>query len=155
MNGAVFQNTSDWGTYVGKISNGETPVSRGLRLNTQQLMARELIHGLKSLRVNRHVFRDRHGFDVLDLWPREIEALARDGLLDVTDQWIAIARKARPYVDVVCSVFYLPEHDAHKFHRFATEDELAQAAILDVRQAPGNGPVLHRFGVTDEVLVRP
>src|SRR5215813_9542370 len=36
LNGTVFQNTSDWGTYVGKVNAGESPVGRGLRLNSRQ-----------------------------------------------------------------------------------------------------------------------
>jgi len=136
LNGTVFQNTSDWGTYVGKVMNGETPVGRGLRLNSRQRMARELILGLKMLRLDRGAFRERHGFDVLDFWRPQVEALQADGLLEVTDKAISLTRKARPYVDVVCSVFYLPEHAEWKFHRFATEDELTRAASLDLGQAP-------------------
>lgn len=131
LNGTVFQNTSDWGTYVGKITNGESAVGRGLRLNSRQRMAREVILGLKMLRLDRPAFRHRHGLDVLDLWAPQVEALRAEGLLEVTDTAITLTRKARTYVDVVCSVFYLAEHSEWKFHRFATEDELAQASALD------------------------
>ena len=131
LNGTVFQNTSDWGTYVGRVSNGETAVARGLRLNSRQRMAREVILGLKMLHLDRQAFRRRHGLDVLDLWGPQVEALRADHLLEVTDDAITLSRKARPYVDVVCSVFYLAEHSEWKFHRFATEDELSEAAVLD------------------------
>jgi oxygen-independent coproporphyrinogen-3 oxidase len=130
MNGTVFQNTSDWGSYVGKITHGESAVGRGLRLNSRQRMAREVILGLKMLSLDRRVFRHRHGLDVLDLWGPQVEALRSDGLLEVTDEAITLTRRARAYVDVVCSVFYLAEHSEWKFHRFATEDELSQAADL-------------------------
>jgi oxygen-independent coproporphyrinogen-3 oxidase len=135
LNGTVFQNTSDWGTYVGKITHGETAVARGLRLNSRQRMAREVILGLKMLSLDRRFFRHRHGLDVLDLWGPQVEALRSDGLLEVTDEAITITRRARPYVDVVCSVFYLAEHSEWKFHRFATEDELSEAAELALPQA--------------------
>jgi oxygen-independent coproporphyrinogen-3 oxidase len=138
LNGTVFQNTSDWGTYVGKVMHGETPVGRGLRLNSRQRMAREVILGLKLLRLDRPTFRHRHGLDVLDLWGPQVEALRSDGLLEVTEDAISLTRKARPYVDVVCSVFYLAEHSEWKFHRFATEDELAQAAVLDFSPTPAD-----------------
>lgn len=154
MNDTVFQNTSDWGTYVGKVTNGETPVARGLRLNSRQKMARELILGLKVLRLDRPAFRHRHGLDVLDLWAPQVEALVNDGLLEVTDEAITLTRKARPYVDVVCSVFYLPEHSEFKFHRFATKDELAEAAILDFDQpAPIHGSFAQKFPLADELLL--
>jgi oxygen-independent coproporphyrinogen-3 oxidase len=141
INGAVFQNSSDWGTYVGKVMNGETPVGRGLRLNSRQRMAREVILGLKMLRLDRPAFRHRHGLDVLDLWAPQVEALRADGLLEVTDDAITLTRKARTYVDVVCSVFYLAEHSEWKFHRFATEDELVQAADLDFAENTTPHPI--------------
>jgi oxygen-independent coproporphyrinogen-3 oxidase len=153
MNGTVFQNTSDWGTYVGRVTKGESPVGRGLQLNSRQKMARELILGLKMLQVDRPTFRHRHGFDVLDLWAPQVEALANDRLLDVTDQTISLTRTARAYVDVVCSVFYLPEHAEYKFHRFATEGELAQAAILDLGPAPLNGSSAHTFPMSSDQLL--
>jgi coproporphyrinogen III oxidase-like Fe-S oxidoreductase len=153
MNGTVFQNTSDWGTYVGKVTNGESPVARGTRLNSRQKMARDLVLGFKMLKIDRPTFRHRHGFDVLDLWAPQVEALANDGLLEVTDQSISITRKARPYVDVICSVFYLPEHAEWKFHRFATEDELAQSATLDLGHAPLNGSIAQKFPLSHELLL--
>jgi hypothetical protein len=84
------------------------------------------------LRLDRGVFRHRHGLDVLDLWGPQVEALRTDGLLEVTDEAITMTRRARSYVDVVCSVFYLAEHSEWKFHRFATEDELSLASVLDL-----------------------
>jgi oxygen-independent coproporphyrinogen III oxidase len=153
MNDTVLQNTSDWGTYVGKVTNGQSPVGRGLRLNSRQKMARELILGFKLLSVDRRTFRHRHGFDVLELWGPQVEALVNDGILEVTDQAITLTRKARPYVDVVCSVFYLSEHSEWKFHRFATEDDLAQAAILDLGDASINGSISHKFPLSDELLL--
>ena len=129
LDNTVFQNTSDWGTYVGKVMAGETPVGRGLRLNSRQQMAREVILGLKTLRFDRPAFQKRHGFDVLDLYAAQVENLVKDGLIEVSDDALTITRKARAYVDIVCSVFYLPEHSSYKFHRFATEQELTRATI--------------------------
>src|SRR5215472_18628747 len=93
-------------------------------------MAREVILGLKTLRFDRTAFEGRHGFDVMDLWAPQVEQLQKDGLLDVSDDALTITRKARAYVDMVCSVFYLPEHAEFKFHRFATEEQLTRAATV-------------------------
>jgi len=60
-------------------------------------------------------------------------------LLDVTDDAICVTRRGRIYIDIICSVFYLPEHTEYAFHRFATEQELAEAAALKVNAANGNG----------------
>ena len=133
LDGAVLQNTSDWGTYVGKVMSGESPVGRGLRLNSRQRMTREVILGLKTLRLDRARFVGRNGFDVMDLYAPQVEGLVKDGLLEITDDALTISRRARPFVDMICSVFYLPEHVEYKFHRFATEQELTRATTsLDI-----------------------
>jgi oxygen-independent coproporphyrinogen-3 oxidase len=137
LNDCVFQNTSNWDEYVARAGSGQSPVLRALRLNNRQLMAREIILGLKLFRLDRHTFSQRHGFDVLDLYGPQVGALAADGLLEVTQEAISVTRRARPFVDIICSVFYQPEFAAHRFHRFATEDELARTTIL---QAGNIGP---------------
>ena len=138
LNDCVFQNTSQWEAYVERASAGRSPVERWIRLNSRQVMAREVVLALKLLKVDRTAFRKRHGFDVLDIWGPQVEMLAADGLLDVTDEAIAVTRRGSIYIDILCSVFYLPEHTEYAFHRFATEQELAEAAALKVNGA-GNG----------------
>ena len=130
LNNTVFQNTSDWGDFVARAASGQTRVARASQLNSRQRMAREFILGLKLLKVDRTQFRKRHGFDVIDLYEPQIDALVKDGLLTVTPTAIELSRRARPYVDIICSVFYLPEHAEHRFHRFATEEVLAKTEIL-------------------------
>jgi oxygen-independent coproporphyrinogen-3 oxidase len=135
LNGCMFQNTSLWDTYVAQASAGKSAVGRSLRLTAREKMAREIVMGLKCFEVDRKGFRQRHGFDVLELYGPQIRALVADDLLEVGEEKIALTRRARAYVDIVCSVFYLPEHADLRFHRFATEEELGQAALA-VGQAP-------------------
>jgi len=127
LHGAVLQNTSDWGTYVGKMIAGESPVGRGLRLTSRQQMAREVVLGFKNLRFDRQTFKRRHGFDAVDLYAPQIEILERDGLVEVSADDVTITRRARPYVEMVCNIFYLPDDAEYKFHRFATEQDLSHA----------------------------
>jgi oxygen-independent coproporphyrinogen III oxidase len=135
LNGCMFQNTSLWDAYVAQASAGKSAVGRSLRLTSREKMAREVIMGLKCLEVDRKGFRQRHGFDVLELYKPQIEALVDDHLLAVTEDTIAVSRRGRAYVDIIGSVFYLPQHADLRFHRFATEEELGQAA-LPVDPAP-------------------
>jgi oxygen-independent coproporphyrinogen-3 oxidase len=139
LNNTVFQNTSDWGDYLGRASSRQTCVGRALRLNSRQQMTREFILGLKLLTVDRAQFRSRHGFDVVDLYQPQIDALVKDDLLTVTPGAIELTRRARSYVDLICSVFYLPEHADYRFHRFATDEDLAKTAILQLDQFSADG----------------
>jgi oxygen-independent coproporphyrinogen-3 oxidase len=152
LNGCVFQNTNSWGTYVATASAGRSAVARGLKLTSRQRMAREIILELKVFHFNRAAFRDRHGFDIMELYGPQVEILADDGLLNVSHDAITLTRKARPFVDVVCSVFYLPEHEEYKFHRFATEDELARAAVLDLGMV-GPNPAMRTWPAVDELTL--
>ena len=135
-NGSMFQNTSLWDTYVDQASTGKSAIARSLRLTSRERMAREVIMGLKCLRVDRKGFSERHGFDVLDLYGPQIQALVTDHLLDVSEDEIALTRRGRAFVDIICSVFYLPHHADLRFHRFATEEELEQAVALPTGNAP-------------------
>jgi oxygen-independent coproporphyrinogen III oxidase len=152
LNGTVFQNTSDWGTYIGKINAGESPVGRALRLNSRQQMAREVVLGFKNLRFDRHAFKARHGFDVLELYAQQIGSLERDGLIEVTVDAVTVTRKARPYAEMVCNAFFLAEHEEYKFHRFATEEQLTRAAaVMDLNDLVLSGATA-KFGTELAVL---
>lgn len=136
LNGSVFQNASQWDTYVENASAGQSAVERALRLSARERMAREVILGLKLLRLDRKWFQRRHGFDVIELYPAQVEALVGDGLLAVTDDAIALTRRALPWVEIIVNCFYLPEHADKRFRRFATEDELKSTGVLGVADIP-------------------
>jgi len=136
LNGVVFQNSSKWDEYVGNASAGRSAVKRSVRLSSKGIMGREMVLGLKLFRVDRVAFQARHGFDPTDLYGPRISQLEREGLLHVTPEAIELTRRARDYVDIICAVFYLPEHQDKRFARFATEDELEDSSVLDIAAAP-------------------
>jgi oxygen-independent coproporphyrinogen-3 oxidase len=136
LNGTVFQNSSKWDEYVGAASAGKSAVKRSVRLSSRGIMAREVALGLKLYRLDRVAFRRRHGFDVAELYPSQIAQLERENLLRVSDDAIELTRRARDYVDMICALFYLPEHTDKRFARFATEDELEESSVLQVASAP-------------------
>ena len=136
LNGTVFQNSSKWDEYVGAASVGKSAVKRSVRLSSRGIMAREVVLGLKLFKVDRHAFRTRHGFDVLELYGPRIAQLQAEGLMTVSDDAIELTRRARDYVDIICALFYLPEHNDKRFARFATEEELEESSVLTVAASP-------------------
>ncbi|HYK97833.1 MAG TPA: coproporphyrinogen-III oxidase family protein [Candidatus Acidoferrales bacterium] len=136
VNGTVFQNSSKWDEYVGAAREGRSAVKRSVRLSSRGVMAREVVLGLKLFRVERAPFRERHGFDVVDLYKERIDQLVNDGLMVVTDEAIELTSRARDYSDMICALFYLPEHNDKRFARFATEDELEESTVMEVATAP-------------------
>jgi oxygen-independent coproporphyrinogen-3 oxidase len=136
LNHVVFQNSAKWETYVERAAAGGSPVQRSVRLSSRGVMAREVVLGLKKLRFDRVVFAARHGFDVVEIYGPRIQALAADGAITVTDEAITLTRRGRDYVDMICTLFYLPEHNELRFRRLATEDELEDTAALELAAAP-------------------
>lgn len=136
LNGTVFQNSSKWDEYVGAASAGKSAVKRSVRLSSRGIMAREVVLGLKLFRIDRHAFQRRHGFDAVELYGPRLSQLEGEGLLTVTDDAIELTRRGRNYVDMICALFYLPEHSDKRFARFATEDELEESSVLSVAAVP-------------------
>jgi oxygen-independent coproporphyrinogen-3 oxidase len=136
MNGTVFQNSSKWDEYVGAAGAGLSAVKRSVRLSSRGIMAREVVLGLKLFKIDRASFLRRHGFDVLELYGPRIAQLEAEGLMTVSAQAIELTRHARDYSDMICALFYLPEHSEKRFARFATEDELEESSVLTVAAAP-------------------
>jgi oxygen-independent coproporphyrinogen-3 oxidase len=136
LNRVVFQNSAKWETYVERAGAGGSAVQRSVRLSSRGVMAREVVLGLKKLRFDRAAFAERHGFDVVELYGPRIKALEADGALRVTDDAITLTRRGRDYVEMICTLFYLPEHNELRFRRLATEDELEDSAALQLSAAP-------------------
>jgi oxygen-independent coproporphyrinogen-3 oxidase len=136
MNGTVFQNSSKWDEYVAAAAAGKSAVKRSVRLSSRGIMAREAVLGFKLFRIDRAAFKSRHGFDVVELYRTRIRQLEDEGLLTVSDDAVALTRRGRDYVDMICALFYLPEHNDKRFARFATEDELEDSTVLSVATAP-------------------
>ncbi len=136
LNGVVFQNSSKWDEYVANATAGRSAVKRSVRLSAKGIMGREMVLGLKLFRIDRLAFQARHGFDPTELYGARISQLESEGLLHVTPEAIELTRRARDYVDIICALFYLPEHQDKRFARFATEDELEDSSVLDIAIAP-------------------
>jgi hypothetical protein len=115
---------------------GQSAVKRSVRLSSRGVMAREVVLGLKLFRLDRIAFQTRHGFDVVELYGPRFAQLEAEGLITITDDAIELTRRARNYVDIICALFYLPEHSDKRFARFATEDELEESSVLTVAAAP-------------------
>jgi oxygen-independent coproporphyrinogen-3 oxidase len=136
MNGTVFQNSSKWDEYVGNASAGKSAVKRSVRLSSRGIMAREVVLGLKLFRIDREAFKRRHGFDLLELYGPRFEQLENERLIVVTDEAVELTRRGRDYVDMICALFYLPEHNDKRFARFATEDELEDTSLMQIASVP-------------------
>lgn len=87
------QNTSDLQKYSDTVEAGELPIARGYQLSAKDLMARDVVLGLKLLHLDRKEFQRRYGFDLVKLVEPTVEALVGGDFITVTDERISLTRK--------------------------------------------------------------
>ena len=88
-----IQNTSDLGKYTEMVEAGELPIMRGYHLAAKDLMARDVILGMKLIHLDRKAFQHRHGFDLVRLCAPTVDRLIADDLIAVTDERVSLTRK--------------------------------------------------------------
>ncbi|HET9619736.1 MAG TPA: coproporphyrinogen-III oxidase family protein [Kofleriaceae bacterium] len=87
------QNTSDLEKYTSMVEAGELPIARGYHLGAKDLMARDVVLGMKLIHLDRKRFQHRYGFDLVRLCAPTIEQLVAGDFLTVSDAEISLTRK--------------------------------------------------------------
>ena len=87
------QNTSDLQKYVETVEAGELPIARGYYLGAKDLMARDVVLGMKLIHLDRKDFQQRYGFDLVRLCQSTVDELIQGDFITVTDEQISLTRK--------------------------------------------------------------
>lgn len=87
------QNTSDLQNYTEMVEAGELPIARGYHLGAKDLMARDVVLGMKLIDLDRKAFQQRHGFDLVRLCAPTVDELVAGDFLTVTDTHLSLTRK--------------------------------------------------------------
>ncbi len=95
----AYQNTIDLDKYTAQMEAGELPTYRGYLYSSLDMMARDVILGMKLIRFDRGAFKRRHGIDLVRLCGPELERLEEDGFLNVSDEAITLTDKGILYGD--------------------------------------------------------
>jgi len=106
---AYSQNEKSLGRYYARLDRGELPVARGLALNGDDLLRRDLIQRLMcDFSVDLHAFERRHGIAFDACFAREaaqLAALEADGLLVRTPGRLEVTPAGRYLIRNICMVF--------------------------------------------------
>jgi oxygen-independent coproporphyrinogen-3 oxidase len=105
----VTQSVSNISLYKKRIAKGISPLEIGRELNVREQMARYAILRLKQLRIMRGDFQKRFGFDVMEVFGREIDGLEKINLLKVEPAKISLTLEGIVYADDVCRSLYTPD----------------------------------------------
>jgi oxygen-independent coproporphyrinogen-3 oxidase len=117
------QNSSDLGNYQQSIDNGQLATLRGLLCNEDDRIRRAVIQQLIcEFQLDFQQIEDRFNIDFRgyfsSLWP-QLQQLARDGLIELSDKGIDVRPAGRLLVRSVCMLFdrYLEQQNQQRFSR--------------------------------------
>jgi oxygen-independent coproporphyrinogen-3 oxidase len=97
----AYQNTTELDRYSERVENGELPIFRGHVYSSLDLMARDVLLGMKLVRFDRAAFKARHGVDVMRFCGPAVEHLQEDGFITVNDDAILLSDRGILYGDFV------------------------------------------------------
>lgn len=101
-----FYDIPDW---EAAVSKGEFPLYRGMKLNDDDILRREVIHRMRLyFRVDYAEYKKEFGIDFKEYFKPEfgrLEEFEKDGLIKATDESILITEKGKPFTMAVCRQF--------------------------------------------------
>jgi oxygen-independent coproporphyrinogen-3 oxidase len=117
------QNVRTLEQYNEQLDAGRLPIYRGLDLNGDDLLRRDIINGLIcNFALNIPVVESRHGIRFSDYFAIELEELAAmeaDGLVKLTNDTIQVQPAGRLLIRNICMVFdhYLRQKREQRYSR--------------------------------------
>lgn len=103
------QNESDTHRYRAAIENGRLPVRRGIQLNADDLLRRDVMRALIChLELSFEAINVAHLIDFKQYFAPELkrlEALAREGLVELNDEWVSVKPRGMFYLPEICHIF--------------------------------------------------
>jgi oxygen-independent coproporphyrinogen-3 oxidase len=110
VGGTHFQNESDFGPYLAKLSRGTLPIYRALTPTREERMIRELILQMKLGRVDRAYFQGKFGVDIEQRFAEPLSELRDRGFLALDENSLRLNRDGLLQVDRLLHEFFLPQH---------------------------------------------
>jgi oxygen-independent coproporphyrinogen-3 oxidase len=95
----AYQNTNELDRYVASVEAGELPIFRGYSYSSLDMMARDVILGMKLIHYSHREFRRRYGLDLLRLCREAVARLEGEGFVTVDEEHIHLTRKGILYGD--------------------------------------------------------
>ncbi len=113
------QNHRDLEGYYGALDRGQLPIMRGMELNADDLVRRAIIQALMChFEISKSSFNIAYLIDFDSYFATELAELLeyeREGLLEISKDWITVTPKGRMLIRNICMVFdrYLRTRTEH------------------------------------------
>ncbi|NES18193.1 MAG: coproporphyrinogen III oxidase family protein [Symploca sp. SIO3E6] len=98
---SLLQNTSDLEKYSSIVQGAQLPLTRGYRFTSFDLMVREVLMGMKLLRLDLKGFKKRHGLRLEKLCYATLKELEAEDFVSVSSEAIDLTPKGILYGDYV------------------------------------------------------
>jgi oxygen-independent coproporphyrinogen-3 oxidase len=108
--GVHYQNLTEIEPYLAAVTAGELPLKRAFRTSPEEMMIREFILQMKLGRVRFDYFTEKFGVDISRRFAGQLEHLAAEGLLDVSNTDVRLTRDGLLCVDTLLHEFFLQQH---------------------------------------------
>jgi len=112
--GVHYQNLTEIDDYRAAVSAGRLPLKRAFRTSEEERMIREFILQMKLGTVELGYFAEKFQVDVGGRFSKQLEALAAEGLLSVSDGQVQLSRDGLLCVDNMLHGFFLQQHRTSK-----------------------------------------
>jgi oxygen-independent coproporphyrinogen-3 oxidase len=111
LNGVHIQNFDKWESYSAKVREGELPLSRAYRPDSEERLIRELVLQLKLGSIRPTYFSRKYGVDILRHFEGPLASLNDGGFLARSDaEAVTLTRDGLLRVDALLPRFFQPEH---------------------------------------------
>jgi oxygen-independent coproporphyrinogen-3 oxidase len=113
------QNFRELADYYDALDRGELPIMRGIELNADDLVRRAIIQALMChFELSKESFNIAYLIDFDEYFATELAELReyeKEGLLEISPQWISVTPKGRMLIRNICMVFdkYLRTRKEH------------------------------------------
>jgi oxygen-independent coproporphyrinogen III oxidase len=110
-----YQNEKHIDDYVARVQSGQRPISRALRITTDEALIREMILQMKKGWLDRTYFENKFGVDIVERFGETFARYEREGFLAVGEEKVVLDRDALLQVDTMLHEFYLPQHRGDRY----------------------------------------
>lgn len=100
-----YQNTNDINAYNEAVDRGELPAFRGYECTTLDMMLRDVVMGIKLVKLDHVWIQEKHGLDLLTVCGPDLARLQDEGFLTVDDSHVTLTDLGIIYGDWVGRVF--------------------------------------------------
>ncbi len=109
MGDIVVQNQNKITDYSAALDREHLPIYSGMQLSADDLLRRDVMHALICHReLSFEAIDVAHLIDFRQYFASELErleTLARDGLVDVNQEWITVTARGALYLPAICQIF--------------------------------------------------